>query len=328
MPAERMNADREEELLITVPEQLRAGRADKMLAQLHPGLSRSRWQKLFQGGRVWMDDRVLRQKDKLRAGDSVQVSLPPIEPLELRPVAMELAILFEDADLLVLDKDAGRVVHPGAGTGDDTLVHGLLHHCAGSLSGIGGTGRPGIVHRLDKETSGVMVVAKSEAAFQSLAAQFAEREVRKVYTALVAGVPNPSSGMIDQPIGRHPVHRTRMTCRPGGRPASTDYAVEVAFAAAASCVRLRIHTGRTHQIRVHLKHLGHPILGDPLYGYRDSLLPAVPGAAAIALPRVMLHATQLEFSHPLSGKAMAFTAPFPDDFADAQRQLRQRYPGP
>ncbi|MEX0327040.1 MAG: pseudouridine synthase, partial [Puniceicoccaceae bacterium] len=165
----------EEELQLTVPGDARSDRADKMLARLYPTFSRSRWQKLFQDGRVWQDERVLSQKTRLRAGDVVDVSIPPMEPLELRPVEMDLTVVHEDTDLLVIDKEPGRVVHPGAGTGEDTLVHGILHHCRGQLSGIGGKERPGIVHRLDKETSGLLLVAKSDAAFQSLAEQFASR---------------------------------------------------------------------------------------------------------------------------------------------------------
>ncbi|NDV63014.1 RluA family pseudouridine synthase [Puniceicoccales bacterium CK1056] len=319
-----MKAGREEDLSLTVPDDVRMARADRMLANLHPDLSRSRWQKLFQDGRVWMDDRVLRQKDKLRAGDAVQVSLPPIQPLELVPVDMDLDVLFEDENLLVLNKRAGVVVHPGAGTGSDTLVHGLLHHCKGSLHGIGGTERPGIVHRLDKETSGVMLVAKSEQAFHPLAEQFAERQVKKYYTALVARVPGAANGSIDQPIGRHAVHRTRMTCRADGRSALTDYSVIEAYGKAAALVRLQIHTGRTHQIRVHMKWLGHPILGDTLYGFRPALLPDT--AKALDIPRVMLHATEIEFTHPVTNEIMRISTPLPEDFEDLQILLRKNYP--
>lgn len=273
-----------------------------------------------------MDDRVLRQKDKLRSGESVQVSLPPLKQLELKPVAMDLDILFEDDDLLVLNKEPGVVVHPGAGTGEDTLVHGLLHHCRGSLHGIGGAERPGIVHRLDKETSGVMIIAKTEQAFQSLAEQFAGRTIRKFYTALVAGVPDDSSGSIDEPIGRHAVHRTRMTCRPDGRNALTDYSVEEVYASAAACLRLQIHTGRTHQIRVHLKHLGHPLLGDSLYGYKPGLLPG--DGKSLDCPRVMLHATTLVFTHPVSGETQEVTAPLPEDFKAVMAGLKALYSHP
>jgi 23S rRNA pseudouridine1911/1915/1917 synthase len=315
----------QQERHLTVPADAAAERADKLLAALCPELSRSRWQKLFQEGRVWIEDRVLAQKDRLYPGDSVQFTLPAPAPLELQPVAMDLEVLHEDADILVLNKAPGVVVHPGAGTRDDTLVHGLLHHCAGRLAGIGGVERPGIVHRLDKETSGVMVVALSERAFQSLAAQFAERVVKKHYTALVAGVPDPPAGVVEAPIGRHPTHRTRMTCRDDGRPARTDYRVAEAYGAAASRMELRIHTGRTHQIRVHMQRLGHPLLGDALYGFRSARLPTPPGCAALDIPRVMLHAARLQIRHPADATARVFEAPPPADFRTLAAELQARY---
>lgn len=312
------------ELQLTVPDTVRPGRADKILAILYPDLSRSRWQRLFGDGRVWMDDRALCQKDKIRPGDSVQFSIPPDRPMDLQPVDMNLSIHFEDADLLVLEKEPGVVVHPGSGTGGDTLVHGLLHHCKGSLGGIGGTERPGIVHRLDKETSGLLVVAKSEAAFRELSRQFAEREVGKGYTALVTGVPDPPDGMVDQPIARHPVHRTRMACRAGGRTARTDYRLVEAFGREAALLSLRIHTGRTHQIRVHMKHIGHPLAGDGLYGYKAGSLKT--GGRPVPVPRVLLHATRLAFKHPVTGRPMGFESPLPPDFSSVLDLLRQSGP--
>ncbi|MGC9450912.1 MAG: RluA family pseudouridine synthase [Oceanipulchritudo sp.] len=321
-----MTAPRDEELQLTVPEGHRPGRADKLLAALYPDLSRSRWQKLFHAGRVWREDEVLSQKDKLRPGDVVNFSLPPLEPMELRPVPMQLEVLFEDKDLLVIDKEPGRVVHPGAGTGEDTLVHGILHHCHGQLSGIGGTERPGIVHRLDKETSGVLVAAKSDAAFRGLSEQFASRVVRKYYTALVRGVPEPERGRVEEPVGRHPVQRTRMTCRADGRPARTDYEVRRTWNRAASMAWIRIHTGRTHQIRVHLKHLGHPLLGDTLYGCKDRF-PRAGGTGSLpGVPRVMLHATRLEFIHPVEGIPLRIEAPLPADFRSVMADLDKLFP--
>ncbi|HSH09791.1 MAG TPA: RluA family pseudouridine synthase [Oceanipulchritudo sp.] len=316
----------DEELQLAVPEGVRSDRADKLMARLYPDLSRSRWQKLFQSGRVWQEDRVLSQDDRLRPGDVVEFSIPPLEPLELRPVAMDLSVLFEDSEILLIDKEPGRVVHPGAGTGDDTLVHGILHHCQGSLSGIGGKERPGIVHRLDKETSGVLIVAKSDAAFASLAEQFSGRSIRKFYTALVRGVPSAGAGSIDEPIGRHPVHRLRMTCRPDGRTAQTDYEVVRTWDRAAAQVWLQIHTGRTHQIRVHMKDLGHPLLGDSLYGYRDSF--GITGARIVLppVPRIMLHATRLEFNHPTTGEAMRIESPLPADFRLVIEELDRCFP--
>jgi 23S rRNA pseudouridine1911/1915/1917 synthase len=300
----------DEERQLTVPADWPAGRADRLLAALCPEFSRSRWQKFFRDGRVWMDDRVLSQKDRLHRGDVVTVSIPPAVPLDLRPVPLPLRILHEDEAIIVLNKASGQVVHPGAGTGEDTLVHGLLHHCRGSLRGIGGTERPGIVHRLDKETSGVLVVAKTGPAHQSLVEQFAGRTVGKRYRALVAGIPAVAEGIMEDPIGRHPVHRTRMACRPDGRNARTDYHVERTWPTArVARLAFRLHTGRTHQIRVHMQARGHPLLGDRQYGYKPSWLPA-----GLSVPRVMLHASRLEFAHPVSGEPCAFEAGEPEDF--------------
>ena len=297
----------------TVPAGTASGRADKLLARCLPERSRTRWQKLFAEGRIWTEERVLCQRDRLRAGDVVWYSLPDPVPLQLRPVAMDLRVAYEDDDLLVVDKAAGVVVHPGAGTGEDTLVHGLLSHCGDSLRGIGGTERPGIVHRLDRETSGLLVVAKTEAAFRGLAEQFMERSVRKEYRALVAGIPEPSEGLIEEAIGRHPTQRTRMCCRPDGRAAKSDYRVEQRWGTRAARVAVRIHTGRTHQIRVHMKAIGHPLLGDPLYGGR--------GVGAATAPRVMLHAARLGFRHPVRGKDLDLRSEPPEDFLEVEARL-------
>jgi len=206
-------------------------------------------------------------------------------------------------------------VHPGAGTGDDTLVHALLAHCAGGLSGVGGVERPGIVHRLDKETSGVLLVAKSDAAHRGLAEQFAGRHLRKEYLALVAGVPRLASGVIERAISRHPVHRERMTVGEGGRPARTDWTVLETFGAAAALLRCRIHSGRTHQIRVHLKSIGHPVLGDRTYGWKPDPARATP-------PRVMLHAERIAFLHPITARPLDLRAPPPADFEGQLAALR------
>lgn len=303
-----MTGDHELERYFVLPEDVRADRADKLLARHFPEFSRSRWQKFFRESRVWADERVLAQKARLGAGDAVTLHLPPPQPMRLEPLEMPLEILYEDSSLLVLNKAPGVVVHPGAGTGGDTLVHGLLHHCRGSLQSVGGTERPGIVHRLDKETSGALVVAKTEPAFIHLQEQFARREVGKTYLALVRGLPEAPSGSIHEPIRRHPVHRTLMACRPGGRSAHTDYLVETSFASMASLLELVLHTGRTHQIRVHLKWLGYPILGDTAYGFRPDRW------TGPAIPRVMLHARRLRFQHPVTGEEMGFEAPLWNDF--------------
>ncbi|TAG32900.1 MAG: RluA family pseudouridine synthase [Verrucomicrobia bacterium] len=219
-----------------------------------------------------------------------------------------LDVLFEDQHLLVVNKPAGMVVHPGAGTGDDTLVHALLGHCEGSLSGVGGVERPGIVHRLDKDTTGVIVVAKSDAAHRGLSEQFAERHLHKEYLALVTGVPRLMSGRIESSISRHPIHRHKMTTGEGGKPARTDWTREKIFAPHAALMRCHILTGRTHQIRVHMKSIGHSILGDAIYGWKDSApLPMKP-------PRIMLHAELLRFDHPVTARTLEMRAPLPEDF--------------
>ena len=225
---------------------------------------------------------------------------------------MPLRLLFEDEDLLVIDKPAGLVVHPGAGNQTHTLVNALLHHCT-ILSGIGGKQRPGIVHRLDKQTSGAMVVAKNDAAHQELSRQFADREITKIYLALVTGTLRRPHGRIDAAIGRHPIHRKKMAVNPErGRTARTDYRV-LDSGGGVSLVECTLHSGRTHQIRVHMHHLGHPVLGDSLYGRNRQ----------VTAPRQMLHAWKLGFTHPRTNERMLFEAPPPDDF----RELQERIPG-
>lgn len=300
----------------TVPEGSRRERADKVLAQAFPEHSRAAIQRAMEAGLVKVDGRIIGQSHEVLAGQTLEFSLPETVAAELRAVDIPLDVIFEDKHLIVLNKAAGMVVHPGTGTGEDTMVHALLAHCAGELSGIGGVERPGIVHRLDKETSGLLVVAKNDAAHRALADQFASRTLRKEYVALVSGVPRTDGGSIDRSISRHPVHRHRMTTGEGGRPSRTDWTVEKKFGNQAALVRCRIHTGRTHQIRVHLKSLGHPILGDATYGWKQN--PALP-----VPPRVMLHAEHLVFTHPVSGKVMDLTAPLPKDFRQLQTALRK-----
>lgn len=297
------------EFAVTVPEGVLRQRADKVLTTLIDDLSRSQIQKLFDAGRVWTDDKALSKSDKLSSGMVVSYSLPPEEPLEVHSVDLPLDVLFEDDHVIVVNKAPGMVVHPGAGTGNNTLVHGLLHHTEMHLSTIGGSERPGIVHRLDKETSGVIIAAKSDTAFRSLSKQFSERETEKYYTALVSGIPNPERGEIDFPIGRHPKIRTRMTVRNDGRPAFSKYEVLAAYRKKFSLVKVHILTGRTHQIRVHLAHNGNPLAGDVSYGYK-------PGQSEIAFPRVMLHANSLGFRHPKSREWQLVEAPLPADFLD------------
>jgi 23S rRNA pseudouridine1911/1915/1917 synthase len=300
----------------TVPDGIRRERADKLLAHAFPEHSRSAFQRALEAGLVVLDGKVIAQDVEMKAGQVVTFSFPESTPMELKPVDIPLDVIFEDKHLIVINKAAGMVVHPGVGTGEDTMVHALLAHCAGELSGVGGVERPGIVHRLDKETTGLLVVAKNDAAHRALADQFASRTLKKEYVALVSGVPKKDSGTVDSAISRHPVHRHRMTTGEGGRPSKTDWLVEKKFGALAALVRCRIHTGRTHQIRVHLKSIGHPVLGDSTYGWKQS--PAMPGVT-----RVMLHAEHLVFTHPVSGKEMDLTAPLPRDFKQLLTALRK-----
>jgi 23S rRNA pseudouridine1911/1915/1917 synthase len=289
-----------------VPAESADSRLDHYLAAELPQLSRSRIQALIKDGHIRVEGKQVKPGEKVRLGQHVTVEEPEPTPVaNAAPEEIPLDILFEDDDLVVLNKAPGIVVHPAAGNPSGTLVNALLHHCK-SLSGIGGELRPGIVHRLDKETSGCLVVAKNDAAHQALSKQFAEREVLKIYLALAAGAFSKKSGVIETSIGRHPVHRKKMAVvtEGRGRNAVTDYRV-LRELPGASLVKCTLHTGRTHQIRVHLKHLGHPLLGDELYGKRG------------AYPRQMLHAWKLGFKHPRTGEWLQFQAAIPADFIAA-----------
>ncbi len=298
-----------------VPDGICRERADKVLAAHFPEHSRAALQRAFDAGLVTLAGKPVLRKQSVNAGDTLLFALPETRPTELRAVEIPLAILFEDEHLLAVDKAAGMVVHPGAGTGEDTLVHALLAHCCGQLSGIGGVERPGIVHRLDRGTSGVILVAKHDAAHRALSAAFARRDVVKEYLALVAGVPKQGSGRIEKAIARHPTQRHRMKAvASGGRAARTDWTVVEAWAPRAALLRCRIYTGRTHQIRVHLSHLGHSLLGDAVYGFREA-------SVQVTIPRVMLHAEHLVITHPVTGQALDLRAPLPEDFEQVRAQL-------
>jgi 23S rRNA pseudouridine1911/1915/1917 synthase len=294
----------------TVPAAEAGQRLDHFLAHAVPSLSRSRIQALIKEGHISLNGAATKPGARLRTGDGIEVVVPAPKPAEMQPEAIALSVLFEDEDLIVLDKPVGMVVHPAAGNWEGTLVHALLHHCR-TLSGVGGELRPGIVHRLDKETSGCIVAAKNDSAHQSLARQFAGREVTKIYLALVAGRFAKKSGLIEAAIGRHPVHRQKMAVVERGRASKTEWRALRELPAAeapggiATLVECTLHTGRTHQIRVHLKHLGHPLLGDETYGRRAGF------------PRQMLHAWQLGFTHPRTGERVRFSAPMPPDFLAA-----------
>jgi len=291
-----------------VPKEDARVRLDRFLARELPEHSRSRIQQLIRIGFVRLNGATTRPRQLLRTGDKIEVTEPPPEKIETRPEPIPLDVLFEDNDLIVINKPAGLVVHPGAGHREHTLVNALLSHCP-TLSGIGGKERPGIVHRLDKDTSGCLVVAKNDATHRELSRQFAERIVEKIYLVLVAGKLCKQTGVIEEKVGRHPAHRQRMSvASPRGRAAKTEYRV-IRTGDKASLIECRLHSGRTHQVRVHLHHLGHPVLGDKVYASR----------LAKDFPRQMLHAWKLGFRHLGSGEWKNFEAPLPDDFATAMK---------
>ncbi|WP_369923829.1 RluA family pseudouridine synthase [Roseomonas sp. FDAARGOS_362] len=305
---------------IATPEQ--AGqRLDRVLAEVSGALSRSRVKALIEAGEALRDGQpVANPSEAVRPGARYILHVPPPELATPQAQAIPLTILYEDPHLIVLDKPAGLVVHPAPGNLDGTLVNALLAHAGEELTGIGGEKRPGIVHRLDKDTSGVMVVAKSEAAHHALSEAFASRDLDREYLALVWGLPSPGRGEIEGDIGRHPMDRKRMAVvTRNGKHALTRYATEQAWAAACALLRCRLATGRTHQIRVHLSHKGHPLVGDPVYLRRTpasakSLGPEA-REALLAFPRQALHAATLGFRHPVTGEALSFSAPLPPDMA-------------
>jgi len=307
-----------------VPLDSRRARADKVLAAAFPEHSRVAWQRALCAGLVAADGVAIGQSDNVGAGQRLTFSFPQNEPLALRPVSIPLSVVFEDEHLIALNKASGMVVHPGAATGEDTLVHALLAHCAGQLSGIGGVERPGIVHRLDRETSGMMLAAKTDAAHRGLSEQFAERRVFKEYLALVSGCPQLLSGVVKTPIGRNPNHRHKMAVVPpekGGKPAHTDWELVEGFGVWAALVRCTIHTGRTHQIRVHMHSLGHPLLGDAVYGWSLKKMP-LPEQIAETPARVMLHSEHLAFTHPVTGESLNLRAELPPDMRALIETLR------
>jgi len=282
-------------------------RLDQFLAKRLPEYSRSRIQQLIRGGFVRLNDQTTRPRQIVRRSDKISLREPPVEKIDIRPEPIPLDVLFEDEDIIVINKPAGLTVHPGAGQREHTLVNALLNHCVSLLSGIGGKERPGIVHRLDKETSGCLVVAKNDIAHRELSKQFAARTVEKIYLALVTGKLRKPAGVIEEKIGRHPVHRQRMRVTSlRGRTAKTEYRV-ICSSEQASLIECRLHSGRTHQIRVHLHHLGHAVLGDKVYAARF----------AKNFPRQMLHAWKLGFHHPRTGELKNFEAPSPADFKQA-----------
>jgi len=326
------DADPGEERLITVAPGDAGGRLDKVLADRAGELSRGRIQALLAAGRISLDGRVLTDASAKAAAGDYRLLVPAPVAAEPRPEAIPLTVLFEDEHLIVVDKPAGMAAHPGPGTPGGTLVNALLHHCAGSLSGVGGVARPGIVHRLDKDTSGVMVAAKTDAAHQGLSALFAAHDIDRLYIALTRGAPSPAKGTITTRLGRSQHDRKKMAIlKTSGREAITHYRVEAAFgpqarplAARVSC---RLETGRTHQIRVHMASRGAPCLGDPTYGSGPPA-PAVREAmAAAGLTRQALHAAVLGFVHPITGETLRFETPLPADMRALEEGLA-RIPSP
>ncbi len=310
--------------VVNVPVEAEGRRLDVVAQELlGSDFSRSQVQRLLREGHITLDGGPARAAVKVRAGQSISVDLPEPEPSELVPQAMDLEALFEDEHLIVINKPAGLVVHPAPGHSQGTLVHGLLHHCQGELAGVGGKLRPGIVHRLDKDTSGALVAAKSDMAHRGLVASFAAGKVDKTYLALVWGAP-PRKGTVESGIGRHPVDRKRMSSK--GRhtkPAQSSWQVTRRFKAGLSLLRVTIKTGRTHQIRVHLSEAGFPVALDATYGGRRQRR-STPEPVATALneaDRQMLHALELGLDHPITGQRVDIVAPLPSDFRAVLRSL-------
>lgn len=292
--------------IFTCPEGV-SGRADKVLADYYPEFSRSFIkQSIIDGTISRTDSTTIEPKTKITTGDTLLVRLILSEPSLLQPYNYNLSVLYEDNDVIVINKHAGMVVHPGDGTDDKTLVHALIHHCPYNLSTIGSPLRPGIVHRLDKDTSGVMVVAKSNSAHHCLVEQFAHRKTRKVYQAIVCGELT-GAGEFQHPIARHPTIRVKMAVSEKGKPAWTKWKKVKNFGNQFTHIECEIMTGRTHQIRVHFSNARHPLAGDKTYGYKEK-------NSGFVIPRVMLHAWKLWFEHPVTKKRMKFEAPLPNDF--------------
>jgi 23S rRNA pseudouridine1911/1915/1917 synthase len=290
-------------------------RLDSYVTTLVPELSRAAVQRLIETGHVHVDSGLAKPSLKLVGGETVTIVIPPPVAAEPMPQAMDLDILYEDSDLIVINKAAGMTVHPGAGTHDGTLVNALLAHCT-DLSGIGGVERPGIVHRIDKDTSGILVVAKNDRSHQALSDRFQRHDIKRIYHALIYGSPRTDSGTIRGIIGRHPTDRVKMSGKAKtGKPAATHWRVEARYPE-VSLVRLRLETGRTHQIRVHLSEAGHPLLGDPVYGSAgriNTLKDQQLRRLVKELGRQALHASTLGFVHPTNNEFMEFTTPLPED---------------
>lgn len=289
-------------------------RLDAFLAEALPELTRSAAARLCQEGQVTAGDRPLAKNARLSGGEVLTVTLPDPEPLEAAPQDIPLDVVYEDADVIVVNKPKGLVVHPAPGHPDGTLVNALLHHCAGSLSGVGGALRPGIVHRIDRDTSGLIIAAKNDFAHQKLSAQLQDHTLSRIYHCIVVGNLREDSGTVDAPIGRHPTDRKKMAVVAGGRPAVTHWTV-LERLPGFTYTECRLETGRTHQIRVHMAHIGHPILGDTVYGAKR----AVPG-----LQGQCLHAVGLRFLHPRTGEPVELWCGLPEEFRTQLQKLERQ----
>ena len=302
-----------EPIRLRASEESKNQRLDAFLASSLDGLTRSQATRLIESGEVAVDGKFVSKSYKLAGGEDVAVTLPEPEPVEAVPQDIPLDVVYEDADVIVVNKPSGMVVHPAPGHPDGTLVNALLYHCAGTLSGIGGALRPGIVHRIDRDTSGLIIAAKNDAAHQYLSAQLADHTLARTYECIVVGALREDRGTVDAPIARHPTDRKRMAVVAGGREAVTHWEV-IARYPGYTHVRCRLETGRTHQIRVHMAYIGHPILGDTVYGAKKE----VPG-----LTGQCLHAVGLRFLHPRTHEVVELSCPLPDEFTRMLQKIRK-----
>ena len=302
-----------EPILLRASEESKNQRLDAFLASSLDGLTRSQATRLIESGEVAVNGRAVSKSYKLAGGEDIAVTLPEPEPVEAVPQDIPLDVVYEDADVIVVNKPSGMVVHPAPGHPDGTLVNALLYHCAGTLSGIGGALRPGIVHRIDRDTSGLIIAAKNDAAHQYLSAQLADHTLARTYECIVVGALREDCGTVDAPIARHPTDRKRMAVVAGGREAVTHWEV-IARYPGYTHVRCRLETGRTHQIRVHMAYIGHPILGDTVYGAKKE----VPG-----LTGQCLHAVGLRFLHPRTHEVVELSCPLPEEFTRMLQKIRK-----
>ena len=302
-----------EPILLRASEESKNQRLDAFLASSLDGLTRSQATRLIESGEVAVNGRAVSKSYKLAGGEDIAVTLPEPEPVEAVPQDIPLDVVYEDADVIVVNKPSGMVVHPAPGHPDGTLVNALLYHCAGTLSGVGGALRPGIVHRIDRDTSGLIIAAKNDAAHQYLSAQLADHTLARTYECIVVGALREDRGTVNAPIARHPTDRKRMAVVAGGREAITHWEV-IARYPGYTHVRCRLETGRTHQIRVHMAYIGHPILGDTVYGAKKE----VPG-----LTGQCLHAVGLRFLHPRTHEVVELSCPLPEEFTRMLQKIRK-----